>query len=477
MAEKPTIPDFPDLPDFGQMITQACEVVANVRGIPYDFNGTLSLENKFVVLFKTVKEMFDAQDAIVKSYKELYEFVNNYFSNLDVQEEVNNKLQSMLDDGTLFNYLQKYFPYVCPEWFGAIGDGIHDDTFAIKKCLEKSQHVLLSKTYLVTDSIDINKPTSIYGNNGTTRTTGIKFIPKELDSALFNLNNSNNSFTNISIYNYNDSHIYGTAFKHTSNDGNNDIYCKNCHFYAFNIVDYGTGRGHTFDSCLITNCKNLLTVNYDNSTSSVTDLLQNKYGFRRIVINNNSFHSMQGNSLEKSAVVKLLANVPTNFCYGMEILNNYMDSCAPFLYSAVTLDGLNFSNNTFVSLIANRNMILCDTDIKNSIINSNIIENDFIDGSNNTYKISSPIKTKTITHCTVCYNVINSYINGRFIENTDITSNDKFSYNLILGNHMGNALQEQLYPIRSYCIIKNNYYAKLSTVGETNIESDNIKYL
>ena len=89
MAEKPTIPDFPNLPDFGQMISQACEVVANVRGIPYDFNGALSLENKFVVLFKTVKEMFDAQDVLVKSYKELYEFVNNYFNNLDLQEEIN----------------------------------------------------------------------------------------------------------------------------------------------------------------------------------------------------------------------------------------------------------------------------------------------------------------------------------------------------------------------------------------------------
>ena len=47
MTNKPTIPDFPTLPDFGQMITQACEVVASARGIPYDFNGTLSLENKF----------------------------------------------------------------------------------------------------------------------------------------------------------------------------------------------------------------------------------------------------------------------------------------------------------------------------------------------------------------------------------------------------------------------------------------------
>lgn len=101
MAEKPTIPNFPNLPDFRQMITQACEVVASVRGIPYDFNGTLSLENKFVVLFKSVKEMFEAQDELVKSYKALYDFVNKYFTNLDVQEEVNKKIQSMVNDGSL----------------------------------------------------------------------------------------------------------------------------------------------------------------------------------------------------------------------------------------------------------------------------------------------------------------------------------------------------------------------------------------
>jgi lysophospholipase L1-like esterase len=106
MAEKPTIPDFPTLPDFGLMITQACEVVANVRGIPYDFNGTLSLENKFVVLFKTVKEMFDAQDELVKSYKALYDFVNQYFTNLDIQTEVNKKIEEMKDSGELLNLLK-----------------------------------------------------------------------------------------------------------------------------------------------------------------------------------------------------------------------------------------------------------------------------------------------------------------------------------------------------------------------------------
>lgn len=106
MAEKPTIPDFPALPDFGKMITQACEVVASVRGIPYDFNGTLSLENKFVVLFKTVKEMFNAQDELVKSYKALHDFINQYFSNLDLQNEVNKKIEEMKENGELLNLLK-----------------------------------------------------------------------------------------------------------------------------------------------------------------------------------------------------------------------------------------------------------------------------------------------------------------------------------------------------------------------------------
>ena len=135
MANKPAIPDFPNLPDFGQMIAQACEVVASVRGIPYDFNGTLSLENKFVVLFKTVKEMFDAQDELVKSYKALYDFVNQYFTNLDVQEEVNNKIQSMLEDGSLITLIGP--PMINAKSYGAKGDGETDDSIVLNDLVAK----------------------------------------------------------------------------------------------------------------------------------------------------------------------------------------------------------------------------------------------------------------------------------------------------------------------------------------------------
>lgn len=119
MAEKPTIPAFPTLPDFGQIITNACEVVASVRGIPYDFNGTLSLENKFVVLFKTVKEMFTAQDELVKSYKALHDFINQYFSNLDVQNEVNKKIEEMKESGELLNLLKPTVSNEVAAWLTA----------------------------------------------------------------------------------------------------------------------------------------------------------------------------------------------------------------------------------------------------------------------------------------------------------------------------------------------------------------------
>lgn len=119
MAKKTTTPDFPTLPDFGQMITQACEVVASIRGIPYDFNGTLSLENKFVVLFKTVKEMFDAQDELVKSYKALHDFINQYFSNLDLQNEVNKKIEEMKESGELVNLLKPTVSNEVSTWLRA----------------------------------------------------------------------------------------------------------------------------------------------------------------------------------------------------------------------------------------------------------------------------------------------------------------------------------------------------------------------
>ena len=45
------------------------------------------------------------------AYEELQSYVNNYFSTLDVQEEIDNKLDQMANDGTLNILLQMHAKY------------------------------------------------------------------------------------------------------------------------------------------------------------------------------------------------------------------------------------------------------------------------------------------------------------------------------------------------------------------------------
>lgn len=226
MANKPTIPDFPNLPDFGQMIAQACEIIANVRGIPYDFNGTLSLENKFVVLFKTVKEMFDAQDVLATSYKDLYEFVNTYFSDLNVQAEIDKKLDALVDSGRLDVMLSTLVPYVTPEMFGANGNGTVDDTTAVKRCfstaIASNKNIVLSKTYKITETITITDKVNVSGGGSILLSGSIDGLVFSAESRVRGCNISNITIDNVKYGNV------ALTFKNFVNSFLKDITISNC---------------------------------------------------------------------------------------------------------------------------------------------------------------------------------------------------------------------------------------------------------
>lgn len=51
-------------------------------------------------LFTAVKNCCEAQVEVMEKFCELYNFVNDYFKNLDIQEEVNNKIEDMIEDGS-----------------------------------------------------------------------------------------------------------------------------------------------------------------------------------------------------------------------------------------------------------------------------------------------------------------------------------------------------------------------------------------
>ena len=56
----------------------------------------------------TVNNNAEAVQELQSLYEELRQYVNNYFDNLDVQDEINNKLEAMAESGQLTDIIAQY---------------------------------------------------------------------------------------------------------------------------------------------------------------------------------------------------------------------------------------------------------------------------------------------------------------------------------------------------------------------------------
>lgn len=84
--------------------------------IPAVYDNTMSYYEELTSLIKyletvvlpAVNENSESVTELSRLYAELKEFVDTYFENLDVQEEINNKLDQMVEDGTLQEIITTY---------------------------------------------------------------------------------------------------------------------------------------------------------------------------------------------------------------------------------------------------------------------------------------------------------------------------------------------------------------------------------
>ncbi len=77
--------------------------------LPLVYDDSLSYYELLCKVVAKLNESIDNTNGLIEAFEELKTYIENYFKNLDVQEEINNKLDEMVKDGTFDKLLNGYF--------------------------------------------------------------------------------------------------------------------------------------------------------------------------------------------------------------------------------------------------------------------------------------------------------------------------------------------------------------------------------
>ena len=212
------------------------------KTLPLVYDDSLTYQELLYKLIAKINEVVESQNQTNENFDELYalfiqlkEYVDNYFKNLDVQEEINNKLDEMAKDGTLDKIINEQIfgelndridkleksgsVVVSVKKWGAVGDGVTDDTTAFITCFNE-----------ITENNILYIPHGIYVINGTHEF--LLKCPIIGDNATFILVNSYFRYNeNCSVdgitFNYSDK---TTAISFKSATPAKKVVIRNCNF-------------------------------------------------------------------------------------------------------------------------------------------------------------------------------------------------------------------------------------------------------
>lgn len=130
-----------------------------------DYEIICAILQKLNEVVHSFNSLDDAVTDLSSKFDSLKSFVDNYFENLDVQEEINNKLDEMVQSGALEQIFAKYFGKpATPQLYGAKGDGVTDDTQAFIDLFKDNKCIYIPEgVYKLTRPIDISNALNIDG--------------------------------------------------------------------------------------------------------------------------------------------------------------------------------------------------------------------------------------------------------------------------------------------------------------------------
>ena len=126
-------------------------------------------------ILDTTKDLNSKWDSYYKEWNKWQKDTQNYIDNLDYISAINNYLNNLTINGDLSNIINSSIKnYVTPESYGAIGDGVTDDTEAFKKAILSDLPIVgnIAKTYILSEGLDFKNNCHIFNlklksNNAT----------------------------------------------------------------------------------------------------------------------------------------------------------------------------------------------------------------------------------------------------------------------------------------------------------------------
>lgn len=365
----------------------------------------------------------------------LYNYVKDYFDNLDVQDEINNKLDEMAASGELEQIYFKFVGYVTPEMYGAKGDGVSDDTDSFISCLANNKTIFLNSNskYLLSRTIELDNNTIIYGNNA-----------QIITASTFNTTNYKALFVNknTSMTEYNDSiYIYNLRIKENESSNLTDgiIHLRGTNNSVIENLIIETNSNNSWGIISFSANSNLLIKHTDitNNSNNLGGCVWIRSGLENgasssVTIENSVFTSYGTDEILAINSGVDVTNIKVNINY-LKINSNGTNT-APFIITNKNNSIIDVSsNNLVINAVNSNNIIIIGTTNSNNIkffgTNLDLVSNKagIISRTDNSYFYNSNINTGglsalrcTLYNCTVkdqtenCY-IYNSILNGMVI--------------------------------------------------------------
>ena len=436
------IPNMPNQKDYKNLTPFDLVLIQKFPFIEEDFDAI----NMYGILSKIkdyLNNVIANEQIVTENQQSLYDYVDNYFKNLDVQNEINNKLDEMAESGTLNDILVNVFTTAQSIARDTLFNNIQE---AFSTCLANNYILFLTQDYTINDTEGLEIP-SIIGNGHTINYVGVGLVA------------NNKNIENINFINNSESNQYAYAIKLTNGS------IKNCKFNNYISPLIVTGKinsnikNNIFENCaqgvFVNNAENVKIngisfVNTAEERINYINSLITTDGKDGILVQN-SKNVFISNSYFKYCVERLLYSSDSD---NVTIENCIADFC----------DGFKFCGYTAI-----RNNFNC---------NNNIIKNAFDDAFVQLYHCENINITNNFFNADNDSNCLGWFIRtGHHISNLNIIGNKvsriKRAF-LDYEDTFPNTIQDNDY-IFSNVNIKNNYADRICLISGNHLPIINIK--